>query len=213
MSLMPSQQAHQIWLQAAEKVKDRVINPTLFRAIELGHGVTLDGETFVLGFTNADMPMASILRSSQNILTLEQCVSEVLRKKVRVIIIEGTTLADYEAYRKQIDIREQTATLLTSRRDEERAVQLAWDEVGEQLTRTHARMHLRQLPQIKAEFINKGFQIINEAVDRLGYTDDSDELHKRSIGRVFEKFATVTEVPSALLAYEFFKLREEGKLK
>lgn len=213
MSLMPLQQAHKIWLQAAEKVKDRVINPTLFRAIELGHGITLDGETFILGFTIADMPMASILRSGQNLLLLEQCVSEVLRNKVRVIIIDGTTLADYDAYKKQLEIREQTVTQLSSRRDDERAVQLAWDEVGEQIARTHARMNLRQLPQIRAQFINEGFRIINEAIERLGYTEDSDELQKRSLARVFEKFATVTEVPGAMLAYEFFKLREEGRLK
>lgn len=213
MSLMPTQQAHQIWLQAAEKVKDRVINPSLYRAIEMGHGITLDGETFILGFTNADMPMASILRGSQNLLLLEQCVGEVMRKKVRVIIIEGTTLADYDAYKKQLEIREHTATLMSSRRDEERAVQIAWEEVGEQITRTHARLNLRQLPQTKAKFVNQGFQIINEAIGRLGYTEESDELQKRSLARVFEKFATVTEVPSAMLAYEFFKLREEGKLK
>ena len=54
--------------------------------------------------------------------------------------------------------------------------------------------------------------LINEAVNKLGYTDDSDELQQRALARVFEKLATVIEVPSALLAYEFFKLRDEGKL-
>jgi hypothetical protein len=73
-------------------------------------------------------------------------------------------------------------------------------------------MHLRQLPQSRAEFMEFAFNVINEACKALGYDESSDELHKRSLARVFEKFATVVEVPSAQLAYEFSKLRKEGKL-
>jgi hypothetical protein len=213
MELMDSKQARQIWHQVEEKVKDRVINPTVYRALEAGVGVTLDGEQFILGFRNADMPLASHLRSSQTMSVIEKCVSEVLKKKVRVLIIDGITIEEYQTYLKQIELREQTATIMSSRRDEERQIQLAWEEIGEQITRAHARLSLRQLPQTKAIFMKHAFEIINEAVNRLGYTDDADELQKRSLARVFEKFATVSEIPSAMLAYEFFKLREEGKLK
>ncbi len=210
---MQAKQAHQAWLQAAERVKDQIVSPTLYRALELGVGVTLDGDYFVLGFAGPDMPMASHLRSSQNMATIEQCISEVLNTKVRLRIIEGTTEDDYEHYKQQMAAREASAATVSERREHERVIQLAWEEVGEKITRAYARLHLRQLPQSKAQIIKHGFEMINEAVNRLNYSESSDEIHKRSLARVFEKFGTAVQVPSALLAYEFFRLREEGKLQ
>ena len=81
---MQAKQAHQVWLQAAEKVKDQIVAPTLYRALELGVGITVDGDYFVLGFSSADMPMASHLRSSQNMATIEKCISEVLLSLIHI---------------------------------------------------------------------------------------------------------------------------------
>ena len=213
MSEQNQQQVNKIWIEAAEKVKDRVIAPTLYRALELGVGIVIDGEHFVVGFASADMPMASHLRSAQHRAIIDQTLSSVVGSKVRLLIIDGTQPKDYEKYKTQLAARESAASTVSVRRDEERRVQLAWDEVGEQITRSYARLNLRQLPQTRAAFLLDAFGVINETVNRLGYSDDSDELQKRSLARVFEKFATVVDVPSALLAYEFARLRAEGKLK
>ena len=213
MSELNQQQVNKMWAEAAERVKDRVIAPTLYRALELGVGIAVDGEQFVIGFSSADMPMASHLRSAQHRAIIDQCLSGVVGKKVRLLIIDGTRPRDYENYKAQLAAREAVASTVSVRRDEERRVQLAWEEVGEQITRSYARLNLRQLPQTRGKFLMDAFEIINEAVNRLGYSDDSDELHKRALARVFEKFATAVDIPSALLAYEFAKLRQEGKLR
>lgn len=212
MALMNPKQAQQVWLEAQEKVKDRVIAPTLYRALELGVGVTVDGDEFVLGFSSADLPMASLLRSSQHNAIIEQSLSEVLKKKVRLKIVEATTIEEYEHIKQQEAARENTATTISAKREQERQVMMAWEEVAEKVTRGYARLQYRQFPQSRAAFMKWAFGVINEAVNRMGYTDKSDEVHKRSLARVFEKFATVVEVPGTMLAYEFFKLREEGKL-
>ncbi len=213
MELMNSRQAHQVWLEAQEKVKDRVIAPTLYKALELGIGITLDGDEFILGFSGADLPMASLLRSSQHNAIIEQSLSEVLKKKVRLHIIDGTTLEDYLNYKKLTAARTATATKISARREEERKIMMAWEEVGEKITRAYARLQYRQFAQSRGLFIKWAFGVINEAVNSMGYSEKSDEVHKRSLARVFEKFATTVEVPSSMLAYEFFKLREEGKLR
>jgi hypothetical protein len=210
---MDQNQAHKVWLQAAELVKDRVISPTLYQALELGVGITLERDEFVLGFSNADLPMASVLKSSQNLALTEKCLSEVLGQKVRLKIVEGTTLADYENWKQLQAMHQATRVTASQRRERERRVELAWDEVAEKITRGYARLHLRQLAQIKGAFIQKAFEFINQAVNELGYDDKADEISQRSLSRVFEKLATCVEVPAALLAYEFFKLRQEGKLK
>jgi len=212
MSEITPKQAHQIWLQAAERVKDRVIAPTLYRALEVAVGITVDGDEFILGFANQDIPMAGHLRSAQHRAIIDQCVSEVFKQKVRVRIIEGTTLEDYEHYKQQVQARAATQTTVSAQRERERQVLMAWDEVAEQITRTYAKLHLRNLPQARAEFMWAAFKTINEAVDRMGYNENSEEIQKRAVARVFEKFATVVEVPSTMLAFQFFLLRKEGKL-
>jgi len=205
-------QAHQMWLQAAEKVKDRVIAPTLYRALELPTGITIDGDEFILGFSNQDLPMAGHLRSAQHKAIIDQCVSDIVKRKVRVKIIEGTTIQDYENYKRQQAARNATQTTISAQREHERQVLAAWDEVGEKITRAYARLNLRQLAQQRAQFMMDAFVVINQAVKEMGYDDNADELQKRALARVFEKFATVVEIPSTMLAYEFLKLRKEGKL-
>jgi len=212
MSEITAKQAHQVWLQAAEKVKDRVIAPTLYRALELPVGITVDGDEFILGFSNADLPMAGHLRSAQYKAIIDQCVSEVFKKKVRVRIIEGTTLDDYAHFKETLEARDATLVTVSAQRESERAVIAKWDEIGERITRLYARLHLRQLAQQRAEFMWEAFKIINQAVDSMGYEQSTDEIQKRALARVFEKFATVVEIPSTMLAFEFFKLRKEGKL-
>lgn len=212
MNEMNAKQAHQAWLSAAEKVKDRVIAPTLYRALELPTGITLDGDEFILGFSNADLPMAGHLRSAQYKAIIDQCVSEVVKKKVRVRIIEGTTLDDYAVFKDQLKARDASHVTVSAQRERERAVIAKWDEIGERITRLYAKLHLRQLAQQRAEFMWEAFAIINQAIEEMGYGEGADEIQKRALARVFEKFSTVVEIPSTMLAFEFFKLRKEGKL-
>ncbi|MCX8052671.1 MAG: hypothetical protein N3B12_02600 [Armatimonadetes bacterium] len=209
---MGPQEAHQIWVRASERVKDKVIAPTLYRALELGVGLTLEDDYFVVGFANADLPMAGHIRSSQHLPIVEQSLSEVLGRKVRLRIVEGTTIQAYEEWKNVQAVAEAKRSVLSDRREMERQIEAAWDEVAEKITRGYARLHLRQLAQTKGNYIVQAFEIINQAVNELNYSDDSDEIHKRSLARVFEKLATVVEVPSSILAYEFFKLRREGRL-
>jgi len=209
---MDQQEVHQIWLVAQEKVKDRVIAPTLYRAVEKGVGITIDGDEFILGFGSADLPLAGHLRSSQHLAIIEQSISEVAKKKLRLRVIEGTRIEDYQKFLDLKARADQTRVSLGAQRDKERKAEQAWEEVAEKITRGYARLELRQICQNRAAFMRKGFEIINEAVNRMNYGEDSDEFSKRALGRVFEKFSVVMEVPSTMLAYEFFKLREEGKL-
>ncbi len=212
MSEITQKQAQQIWFQASERVKDRVIAPTLYRALEAAVGIAIEGDEFIIGFANQDIPLAGHLRSAQHRAIIDQCVSEIYKHKVRVKIIEGSTYEDYARYKEQQQTRVITQTTISAQREKERQIIVAWNDVAEKITRQYAKLHMRNFPQMRAEFLWSAFKILNEAVDRMNYNDDSDEIQKRALARVFEKFATVVEVPSTMLAFEFFKLRKEGKL-
>lgn len=212
MAELTQQQVHQVWLVAAERIKDRVIAPTLYRAVELGVGITVEDGFFVLGFSGADMPMAGHLRSSQHLAIVEQCISEVMQQKLRLKIIEGTTVQDYANQKLLQQTRDNAQYTISEQRARERALAQEWESVAEQITRGYAKLQQRQFAQVRAKFIMWGFEVINEAVNKFGYTDESEDVHKRALARIFEKFATVMEVPSTILAYEFLRLREDGKL-
>lgn len=213
MSVNNPNQVHQTWLQIAEKVKDRVIAPTLYRALELGVGLAIEDDHFILGFSSADLPMAGHLRSSQHLSVIEKCIAEVTKQKLRLRIIEGTTLQDYANYKKLRSAAENVRTSISDQRERDRKIEQAWEEVSEKITRGFAKYPLRQLSTTRGIFIREAFKFLNQAVDQIGFSEQSEEIHKRAFSRVMEKFSSVVEVPSAMLAYEFFKLRDEGKLK
>jgi len=212
MAELTQKQVHQIWLVAMELVKDRVIAPTLYRALELGVGITIEDGYFVLGFTSPDMPMAGHLRSPQYLAVIERCIGEAAQQRLRLKIIDGVTVDDYLVQKNMQLSRDTAQVIVNEERARERAVSQAWEAVGEQITRGYARVPQRGFAQIKGKFIMWAFEVINDAVNKFGYTDESEDVDKRALARIFEKFATVIEAPSSMLAYEFLRLREDGKL-
>lgn len=211
MEITPDQ-AQKIWYEASEKVKDKVIAPTLYTALEAAVGITLDGDFFVVGFSSADSPLAGHIRSAQHQGLVLQCLKEVLNKEVRLLTIDGTTYQDYENYKKRKAASDAVTFTISEKRARDRAAEKAWEEISEKITRGYARLQLRQLAQTRGRFIKDAFIFINKAIIKFGYSDESEDVQKRALARVFEKLATVVDVPSALLAYEFFKLKDEGKL-
>ena len=213
MGEISQQQAIEVWKIAQEKVKDRVIAPTLYIALEKGVGITVEDDQFILGFSSADSPMAGHLHSAQYLAIIEQAISEVLNKRVRLKTIDGTTLVEYENQKRIYAAREATAQTISAQRAHDRQIAQAWEEVTEKITRGYAKLQQRQFAQNRAKFVRWGLGIVHEAVVKFEYTDESDDAHKRAFARMFEKFATTINISSTWLAYEYFRLREEGKLK
>ncbi len=201
-----------VWLEAVELVKDKTVAPTLYRALEAGYGIAVEEESFVVGFETSRYPMAGHLKSSQWMPIIEQVLSEMLGRKVRLITVEGTTPADYERYKEMIAANAAKQGAINARRDREKSVEQKWDDVADKIVKTYSGATFKMFPQSRAAVMKTGFRIINEAFDELGYSDDAEEIVKRSFAKMFEKFAGLVEMPPQWLVYEFFRLREEGKL-
>lgn len=201
-----------VWLEAVELVKDRVVAPTLYRALEAGNGVAIEEEHFFVGLETSRYPMSGHLRSSQWLPIIEQVLRELLGRKVRLITIEGSTHEDYLRYKEMVAANAAKQGAINARLEQQKSVEQAWDDVADKIIKLYNSKPFKMLPQSRAAVINSGFSIVNDAFDDLGYTDDASEVVKRSFAKMFEKFAGVVEVPAQWLVYEFFRLREEGKL-
>jgi|YelNatPaOPRAMG01_1025707.scaffolds.fasta_scaffold45542_2 hypothetical protein len=207
---MNQAEARKIWEEAVEKVKDRTIAPTLWRALELGHGITAEDDFFIVGFLPSDSPMTGYLTSSEHRIIIEQALTELLGKPTRLKIVEGITPADYEAFKKREAAAEAARRAAYERKREERAVEKEWESTAEQCSRRYAGLPMRQFPQVRAAFIFDAVQIISETIDRLHPDGKLDEVAQRALARVIEKVATLADVPAAVIGTEVLRYRKEN---
>jgi len=198
-------EARGIWLEAVERVKDRTLAPTLWRALEMGSGVTVDGDFFVVGFPPTDSPMSGYLSSSEHRVIIERVLTELLEKPTRLKIIEGTTAADYDAYKKREAVAEDTRRTAQERKQVERAVERQWEVVAEKCGRIYANTPLRQLPHIRARFLLDAVQMVCDEMDRIHPDGKIDEIGHRALARVVDRVATLADVPSAVVGAELVK--------
>ncbi|MBI2844802.1 MAG: hypothetical protein HYX78_15520 [Armatimonadetes bacterium] len=202
-------EAQRIWLEAVERVKDRTLAPTLWRALEAGSGVIDDGDTFVIGFPPSDSPMRGYLMSSEHRTTIEKALTELVGRPMTIAVIEGTTEGDYAAHVKREEVAEATRRASMERKHVERMAERKWEAVMEQCSRRFAKLHLRQLPQVRAQFIFETVRIISDAMDQIHSGDEMDEIGMRAMARTIEKVATITDTPSSVIAMELVKYRSQ----
>jgi len=207
---VPDLDARTVWLEAVEKVKDRTIKPTLWRALEQASGVIIEGGQLVIGFSPADMPMASHLRSSDHKNTIESAICEVAGRPMTMRVIEGLTVGDWESTK----LREASAQAVRESEAQRRMAEVAagrtWDGVLEQVSRKYARTPLRQLPQMRARYLAQAVDLIVEAMNTLYPSDGRrDELAERAFARVVERVATLVETPAVEVAERILRRRGE----
>jgi len=208
---MNNAEARKVWLEAVERVKDVTLAPTLWRALEMGQGVMLEDEYFIVGFPPSDSPMSSYLTNSDHKVTIEKALSNIIGKPVQLKIIEGTTEADYAAHKHREMVAEKTRIAAQNRKYVERAAERKWDAIAEQCSRKYANTPLRQLPHIRAQYMFEAVQLISDAIDQIHPDGKLDEISHRAIGRVVDKVATLADVPGAVVGAELIRLRRAKK--
>jgi hypothetical protein len=208
---MKEAEAKRVWLEAVERVKDRTLAPTLWRALEMGTGITLDGDLFIIGFSSADAPMAGYLVSSDHKNVIEKALTEIVGRPVRLKTIEGSTPADYETHKQREVVAEETRRVAQERKHVERAAERQWEMIMEQCSRKYANTPLRQLPHIRSQFMFEAVNIVSEAMDEIHPDGKIDEIGHRAMGRVVDKIATLADVPGAVVGAELIRVRRAKK--
>lgn len=200
-----------VWHKTTERVKDKVIHPTLWRALEVGNPITVEGDYFVVGFAPDQMHMSGHLNSSEHRNAIETSLAGYTGKKLRLLIIDGVTMEDWENFKARQRAAAESRERARNRATVEMAAVKSWDGVLEQMGRTYAAMNLRQLPQVRADYLLKSIEIISEAMDELYNDEAPDEPSQRALARVLDRVGTLTEVAPALVGYELLKYRRQKK--
>ncbi len=210
---MNEAEAKRLWLEAVERVKDVTLAPTLWQALEVGHGIDREGNTFIIGFSSTDGPEGSYLRSSEHRPIIEKVISTLFGEPMEIRIIEGTSQAEFVLYKQREVIAEQTRRKAQDRKRVERAAEAAWEQIAEQCSRAYAKTPMRQMPQIRATFFATALEMVSDAMDRIHPDGQIDEIGNRALARVLEKLATITDMPSVIVGIELWRYRENRPKK
>jgi len=199
-----------IWDKAVNQVKLKVIHPTLWRSLELAVPIVIENNEFVVGLASGNFHMSGHLTSSEHQNAIESALREFAGAPLSLRVIEGTTLQDW----KQVQAKDESMQALKEaayrKRQVEIAVAKSWEGLLETVGRRYAALHLRQLPQLRARYIEEMLATISDTIDVLmPEGSPTDELAERSLARVIEKVGTLTEVPPAMIALELQRFRRK----
>ncbi|HLK60349.1 MAG TPA: hypothetical protein VKU00_27560, partial [Chthonomonadaceae bacterium] len=195
-----------------ERLKDRVNSRSFWEAVESTHPITIENDTLVVGLDTMDINRASHIQHSAHAHTVQQVLEEVFHQPLELRLIEGTTLADWEATKERearmAEMREasQMRPGTAARPQAPAGYTDPWEALAEQVTRLYSQVPNRALPQNKARYANEALYTLVEAMDTL-YPDDPDDIAERGLARVLERIAGNSEIPAPMLAFELERLR------
>ena len=204
-----AQQMKDLWAQAVGRVKQEVIAPTLWRALEKTVPVAWENNFFVVGMAIGEGQLAGQLNTGEYRGSVERTLRSITGSDVTFRVIEGTTYEDWEYSMKRdaaaVAQRHQSAV----KQFKAAGAYASWDEIYEQVSRLWASSEYRALPTGRARFLDQALGMVTTAMDSLYPVDIKvDELTERGFSRVIDRVASMTNSDSAVIAYLLFERRK-----
>ena len=201
-----------LWNKVVDQVKLKVIHPTLWKALEVAVPIAAENGVFVVGFPSAHLHVSGNLTTSEHKNAIETALREFGGVRFSLRVIEGDAAEDWLAVKDKearVQVLKETAF---EKKQSEAAVVKAWESLFELAGRRYASLSLRALPQNRAEYIKEMLKRISDAMDDLMPEDlPVDEISGRSLARLIDRVATLTESPPALIALELSRYRAGKK--
>ncbi len=187
-----------VWETVREKVKEKVTGRSLYQALDLLTPILMEGETLVLGMPTEHALLASHLNAPTVRRYMEQFLEEAYGFRPQIVIIEGTTLQDWQLYRRKQEELRRLSEVSQRKQVQEARAYTSWEGVYEQVGRAFAATPARSLATSRARYLQEALQIVRDALKTLPLDDEMDE---RQLNRVIERIATNVDAPAALIAW------------
>lgn len=194
-----------IWNEVSELVKDEIINPSVFNALEHAVPIDLVGDSFILGFAAQDTPLIGYVTSASTLPIINRCLSENMKMPITLKVVEGTSMDEYIAHEELLAKAKKTVDAVQEQRRAKRKIENDWELIGDKCIRTFTNMENKGFAINKAMFLRKGFKIIYDFCVSIDYEYQKDPLHDRCLSRLFDRLETAVELPAGELAYLYFQ--------
>jgi hypothetical protein len=175
-------------------------------AMEAAIPITLDDDTFVCGLAPRDYPLSGHLNADQVRNTVENILRQASRRQIRFEIIEGTTLADWDAI-KERQRRAHTAVIaMAEKKLEEHHFEDVLNQIVSELRQRITAVRDRALPQVRAELILQIVPQLSDAEEML-FAEQKTHDRRRAMARAIDRIAGFLEVQPLMLAIEIERHR------
>ena len=199
-----------LWDKVVDRVKMKVIHPTLWRSLEAATPIAMEDGLFIVGFAPGSYHMSGHLTISEHRNAIQNALKEFSGTPLNLRVIEGDSLADWQAV-KDKDERVQVLQDERYRKGQDAAaITKAWEDLFENAGRRYASTKLHGLPQMRAKYIVEMLKRLSDAIDQL-MPEPPDELSERSLARVIERVGTMVEAPASMIALELMRYRAARK--
>jgi hypothetical protein len=202
-SAATNQSLNDLWQSAMRIVKGRVIQPSLWRAMEQLVPLTIEDDTLVMGLSSGMGYHASQLASVDRRTAIEAAIAQAAGRRLSFRVIEGDTLADWESVKQREAVLRNRDAQRREIRNREKTIEQSWESVTDDIMRVYSKIALKQLPQNRAAFFWEALPILVQATRRLLSGDDADnEVSHRACARLIDKIASLADLPPSYIGVE-----------
>lgn len=205
----------QTWTQTVNQVKQDVISPNLWRALESTIPVVWESENFVIGMATSDGTIAGQLHTHEYQSAIERTLRALTGDaNLRLRVIEGTEASDWEYTKARDKAAASLSQQAVQRKTREAGAFASWDEIYDQISRLWASAEFRGLPSGRGRFLDSALSLVEQAMDSLypaGVAADkpADEQIERGLSRVIERVASMTNSDATIIAFLVMERRRK----
>jgi hypothetical protein len=204
-------QLNLIWQHVTNTVKQRIMNRTLWEAMEISRPLTVEGTDLIVGVDPMKYSLASVMEQPTIRNTLEQLLTTTARTELHLKLIQGETLVEWNAIKERKRQAEEMAARparagVVGRGPEQASSAASWEEALSHAHRTFTQLPTRSIPQTRAQFILDILPVLAATEDRIRTADHQHE-DDRGLGHVIDKIAQMVETDSTTIALEYLRYR------
>src|SRR5437764_303827 len=124
-----------IWAKTVDIAKDRINSRSLWEALELAYGIAIEDGMFVCGVPSHSYNQSSHITRSDYKNQIEKILASVSGQALSLRVIEGATIADWQATKERDAKIKAARTETYDHRDRVVAASQSWDSLAEQFQR------------------------------------------------------------------------------
>lgn len=197
-----------IWAKFDELLHEGEINRSLWDAARIATPLALEEDLLVVGFEPGKMRDASYLTSGANRPLVMASLEAAVGRRVNLETIEGN---DPDAWEREKARRELAIEMAQNTREgrQVKGSQIVWLNLSEEISEVFGSARERRFPLSRARTLVKTLKMTVEAEDKARAEEpDNDEAHNLQLNRTMDRIATLSELPSTMVAVEYLRARQ-----
>ena len=193
----------QTWDKVFERVQRSVNDPMLWLAMQAARPVTIDGSFFVLGLAKDKGYLAGNLETFQNVSAIEDALRDVAGRILALRLIEGETMADWEATRNSeipgLEFEPEppgpaaagaakagAAGPAALPPEPPREVYTTWEKLAERIPQMYKVAPQIRYPHGQARFVLDIVKYISDSMDVLMPGGEGDDQQEKMLSKIME---------------------------